>query len=194
MPACVYFIYWLFKRAQTCLNSTALFIRWLFILTLLLFIFFVFSTAAWVLVCLSKDHINLTSNTPPGDQGEFEEDVDHSGCSNQPERWREERDGLLSGRWQWDGGAEGWHHSRWGGSLKLKSLKVVAFLIWQHLLELVSIRDLNLPLFCWQVFVTEATSFPSPKSTKSRWNTNMMESALLCWLSPSRIWYCAYLL
>lgn len=48
--------------------------------------------------------------------------MDDSRRSNQPERRREERDGLLPGWWQWDRGAEGWYHPRWESCLKLDCL------------------------------------------------------------------------
>ena len=58
----------------------------------------------------------------PGDRRETEENMDDGRRSNQRERRREERDGLLSGWWQRDRGAEGWHHPRWEHYLKLGHL------------------------------------------------------------------------
>lgn len=89
----------------------------------------------------------------PGDRRETEENVGYSWSSNQPERWREARDRLLSGWWQWDGGAEGGYHPRWGSCLKSDCLKLLYVLLNNTLKS----------LFCLQVFVMEAILFPSPK-------------------------------
>lgn len=69
---------------------------------------------------MNKCHIKSCFYSPclPGDRRETEENVDYSWRSNPTERRREERDCLLSGWWQWDGGADGWYHPRWGSCLK----------------------------------------------------------------------------
>lgn len=62
--------------------------------------------------------INTIPPCPPGDRREAKENMDDSWCSNQWEKWHQERDCLLSGWWQRDRSAEGWYHSRWGSCLK----------------------------------------------------------------------------